>query len=76
MLDEDKQKLVDSVKNVNRRQLMTSYVAQMIRWVNMYNRDYPKGFSVPEGFTLQPGLQKDWKLPPGVRFPTAIRIRP
>jgi hypothetical protein len=69
MLDEDKQKLVDSVKNVNRRQLMTSYVAQMIRWVNMYNREYPKGFTVPEGFVPQPGLQREWKLPPGVTLP-------
>jgi hypothetical protein len=69
MLDEDKQKLVDSVKNAQRQQMMTSFVAQMIRWVNMYNRQYPPNFSVPEGFRLQPGLQKDWKLPPGVTFP-------
>lgn len=69
MLDEDKQKLVDSVKNAQRRTMMASYVGSMIRWANMYNRPYPPNFTVGEGFTLQPGLQKDWKLPPGVTFP-------
>ena len=69
MLDEDKQKLVDSVKNAQRRQMMTSFVGAMIRWVNMYNRPYPPNFTVPEGFVPPQGIQKDWKLPPGVTLP-------
>lgn len=69
LVEEDKQKLVDSVKTAQRRTLMTGYVSTMIRWANMFNRPYPAGFKVPEGFVLQQGLQKDWKLPEGVKFP-------
>ena len=69
LVDEDKQKLVDSVKTAQRRTLMQSYVTALIRWVNLYNRPYPPGFKVTEGFVLQQGLQKDWKLPEGVKFP-------
>lgn len=69
LVDEDKQKLVDSVKNAMRRAQLTGYVASMIRWANTYNRPYPAGFTVPEGFALQAGLQKDWKLPAGLTFP-------
>ena len=67
--DEDKQKMIDSVKAEQRRSSMGSYVASMIRWVNVYNKTYPHGFTVPEGFRLQNGLSRDWKLPPGVQFP-------
>ncbi|HEY7394752.1 MAG TPA: hypothetical protein VH559_07905 [Gemmatimonadaceae bacterium] len=69
LADEDKQKLVDSVKTAQRRTMMQSYVSALIRWVNMYNRQYPPGFKVEEGFVLQQGLQKEWKLPEGVKFP-------
>jgi len=69
MTEEDKQKLVDSVKSSQRRNLASNFVAQMIRWVNTYGKTYPAGFTVPEGFTLQQGLQSDWRLPPGVKFP-------
>ena len=67
--DEDKQKLVDSVKEMNTRQQMSGYVAQMIRWANMYNKPYPSTFKVPDSFTPQQGLMKDWKFPPGMKFP-------
>jgi hypothetical protein len=67
--DDDKQKVVDSLKDANRRSQMAGYMAQMIRWTNMYNRPYPKGFTVPANFSPQNGLSKDWKLPPGVSFP-------
>jgi hypothetical protein len=69
LTDEDKQKIVDSVKTAQNRTLIAGYVSQMIRWVNMYNRPYPANFTVPQGFVPMPGLQKDWKLPPGVTFP-------
>jgi hypothetical protein len=69
-LDEaDKQKFIDSVKDANRRTQMGAYMAQMIRWVNVYEKPYPKDFQAPQGFVPQNGLQKDWKLPPGVSFP-------
>jgi hypothetical protein len=64
--DDDKQRLVDSVKNVNQRQFVTIYVASMIRWVNMYNKQYPANFKLPDGYVPPPGLMKDWKLPPGL----------
>jgi hypothetical protein len=67
--DEDKQKVVDSVKEVNTRQQMSGYVAQMIRWANVYNKPYPSTFKVPDSFTPQQGLMKDWRFPPGMKFP-------
>lgn len=67
--DDDKQKFVDSLKNTNRRQQMSNYLAAMIRWVNMYDKPYPKDLTVPAGFVPQNGLAKTWKLPPGVTFP-------
>jgi len=67
--EEDKQHMIDSVKAENRRQTMGSYVSSMIRWVNQYGKAYPAGFTVPEGFRLQNGLSRTWKLPPGVQFP-------
>ena len=67
--DDDKQKFVDSVKDANRRSQMGAYVAAMIRWVNLYNKPYPKDFKVPAGFVVQNGLSKSWRLPPDVTFP-------
>ena len=69
LTDEDKQKLVDSVKQANQKSQMTSYVAAMIRWVNMYNKSYPPGFKVPEDYRLPNGLSKDWKFPEGLKVP-------
>ena len=69
LLDADKQRLVDSVKAVQQRSAMSSYVANMIRWVNLYGRGYPKGFTAPEGFVPPPGIAKDWILPPGLKLP-------
>jgi hypothetical protein len=69
LLDEDKERLVDSVKTVQQRSARTSYIANMIRWVNMYGRGYPEGFTVPEGFVPPPGIAKDWILPPGLKLP-------
>jgi len=67
--DEDKQKVVDSVKEANTRQQMSGYVASMIRWANVYNKPYPATFKVPDTFVPQQGLMKDWKFPPGMKFP-------
>jgi hypothetical protein len=69
LTDADRQRMVDSVKGVQRRQAMQSYVTSMIRWVNGYGKAYPQGFAAPEGYSLPQGLSKDWKLPPGASFP-------
>jgi hypothetical protein len=69
LADEDKQKVIDSVKEANTRQQMSGYVASMIRWANMFNKQYPSTFKVPDNFTPQPGLSKDWKFPAGMKFP-------
>jgi len=69
MTDESKQKLVDSVKSVNRRTLVGNYVNSMIRWANTYNRPYPANFTVPDGFVPTAGLLKDWKLPTNLKLP-------
>lgn len=65
----EKQTFVDSAKDANRRQQMGSFVSQMIRWSNLYEKPYPKDFKVADGFVPQAGLQKDWKLPPGLTLP-------
>ena len=67
--DSDKQKFVDSVKEANRRTQMGAFMLSMIRWANAYEKPYPKDFKAPQGFVPQNGLQKDWKLPPGVTLP-------
>ncbi len=69
LTDEDKQKLVDSVRAQQTRQAMNGYIQNLIRWVNQWKNDYPKDLVVPADFTLQQGLQKSWKLPPGVTPP-------
>ena len=68
--EEDKQRLIDSVKVDQRRSAMNSYVAAMIRWVNQYGKSYPADFTVPEGYRPQAGLSRDWKLPPGLQVPS------
>jgi len=69
MTDEDKEKLVDSVKNVNARASAVAYVGAMIRWANTYNRPYPRGFSVPDGYVPPNGFLKSWKVPENVKYP-------
>jgi len=69
-LDEaEKGKFIDSVKEANRRTQMGSYMTSMIRWANVFDKPYPKDFKAPAGYVPLNGLQKDWKLPPGVSFP-------
>ena len=67
--EEDKQRMIDSVKAEQRRQSMGSFVSSMIRWVNQYGKPYPATFTAPAGYRPQNGLSRDWKLPPGVAFP-------
>ena len=67
--EEDKQRLIDSVKTEQRRSSMGSYMSSMIRWVNQYGKQYPADFKVPDGYRVQAGLSRDWKLPPGLQFP-------
>lgn len=69
LTDEDKQKLVDSVKSVNQRANAISYVGAMIRWANTYNKPYPPNFTVPDGYVAPAGFSKDWKLPPAIKLP-------
>jgi hypothetical protein len=71
MTEESKQKLVDSVKNVNQRTALGQYINAMIRWANTYNRPYPPNFSVPDGFVPTPGLLKEWKLPANLKLPAS-----
>jgi hypothetical protein len=68
--DEDKQRMVDSVRKAQGRNAATEYATAMIRWANQYRRPYPAGFAVPEGYRPPPGFGRDWKLPPGMELPT------
>ncbi|HSK21507.1 MAG TPA: hypothetical protein VK912_20305 [Longimicrobiales bacterium] len=69
LTDDDKERMVDSVRVAQQTSVTTSFIASMIRWSNMYGQPYPRNFVVPEDFTLPPGLPKDWILPKGVGFP-------
>jgi hypothetical protein len=69
LTDEDKQRMVDSVRTMHQRMATTEYVTEMVRWVNQYKRPYPAGFTVPEGYTPPPGFAKDWVLPTGIKLP-------
>ena len=69
LTDDDKQRMIDSVTADQRRSAMNQYVSAMIRWVNTYGKSYPPDFTVPEGYRVQNGLSRDWKLPPGLQFP-------
>ncbi|MEX2285017.1 MAG: hypothetical protein WEE89_21195, partial [Gemmatimonadota bacterium] len=69
LTDEDKERMVDSVKTMLTRNSLNSYVSNMIRWVNMYGKDFPANFKVHEGYVPNPGMPKDWIMPPGVTFP-------
>jgi hypothetical protein len=69
LTDEDKERLVDSVRTARRRTAALNQVANLIRWVNTYRKQYPADFAVPQGFVLPPGLPKEARLPPGVTFP-------
>lgn len=67
--DEDKDRLVDSVRTVQARSALLAYTSSVIRWVNQYAQPWPAGFTVPEGFTLPAGFPRDWILPAGLSFP-------
>jgi len=67
--DEDKQRIVDSVRVEQTRAAATEYATAMIRWVNAVNRPYPQGFALPEGYVPPPGFGRGWELPPGLALP-------
>ena len=67
--DEDKQRLIDSTKVAMQKVAINEYATNMIRWVNQTGKEYPKDFTIPEGFVPMPGLPKDAVLPPGVTLP-------
>ena len=69
LTDEDKERMVDSVRTAQERGARTEYVASTIRWVNQFRRAYPPGFTIPPGYVPPPGLAREWKLPPGVELP-------
>ena len=67
--DEDKQRIVDSVRVEQERSAATEYASAMIRWANTANRPYPRGFAVPQGYVAPPGFGRGWELPPGLTLP-------
>lgn len=69
MAEDDKDRMVDSVRTVLQNNMASQYVTSLIRWVNQYNRNYPPDLAVPENYRLPPGLPRDWILPQGVQFP-------
>jgi hypothetical protein len=64
----DKERLVDSVRTAQSRNLRSQYTTSLIRWVNTYRRKYPPGFTAPEGYSPPAGFLRNWTYPPGVTF--------
>ncbi|HYW30386.1 MAG TPA: hypothetical protein VE869_02685 [Gemmatimonas sp.] len=67
--DEDKTRMMDSVKTAQLQRAESSFAMQMIAWSNLLNKPYPKTFAPPANLVLTPGLPRDWILPKGVSFP-------
>ncbi len=67
--DEEKDRMVDSVRTTAERSAMQQFVTTTIIWANTVKRPYPPAFIVPEWYTPQPGLGRDWVLPEGLRLP-------
>ena len=65
----EKERIVDSVRTVQSRNLRTQFTTSVIRYVNTYDRKYPAGFTAPEGYRPPNGFAKEWTFPPGVTFP-------
>lgn len=66
---EDKEHLVDSVRTTQMQNQRTQFTSSLIRWVNTYDKKYPEGFNAPGGYVPPAGFKRDWKFPPGVKFP-------
>lgn len=69
LADEDKQRLVDSMRTEMARRSAAAYVPMMIYWANLAKQPFPADFQMPAGYRLQAGLPREWKLPPGLSFP-------
>jgi hypothetical protein len=67
--DEDKQRMVDSVRTSRLNVVMNEYLGSLIRWTNLYGKTYPEGLTAPSGYRPPPGLPKEWALPKGASFP-------
>ena len=69
MPPEAKERLVDSVRSAQSKNVRGQYTTALIRWVNTYKRKYPPNFTAPEGYVPAQGFARDWAFPPGVTFP-------
>jgi hypothetical protein len=67
--DSLKRRIADSVLTAQSRSAHVAYTTTLIRWVNMYGKGYPEGFKAPDPYSPPNGFAKDWKFPPGVKFP-------
>lgn len=67
--EEDKQKLVDSVRTTQMRTVRFSYTGSLIRYVNTYRKKYPPDFTVADDYVPPNGFVRSWSFPPGLRFP-------
>ncbi len=73
LTDDDKTRFVDSTRAQQLRGAQTSYTTQTIVWSNLLNKPFPPGFTVFAGYTLPPGIPRDWVLPDGLTFPARYR---
>ncbi|MGH7677290.1 MAG: hypothetical protein ACRENU_02410 [Gemmatimonadaceae bacterium] len=67
--DSLKRVIADSVLKVQSRNAHVAYTTALIRWVNLYGKGYPEAFKAPEPYSPPAGFARDWKFPPGVKFP-------
>ncbi|MES2523099.1 MAG: hypothetical protein V4617_10400 [Gemmatimonadota bacterium] len=69
LTDEDKTRMMDSVKAIQLQSAESNFAMQMIAWSNLLNKPYPATFTPPAKLVLSPGLPRDWILPKGISFP-------
>lgn len=69
LTEDDKARFADSVNARAIRDAQFEFATLVIAWSNLVNKPYPSTFTVPENYTLPPGLPRDWILPKGLSFP-------
>ncbi len=69
LADDERARMVDSIKASQARLNANQYFLDMVSWVNVYKQSYPADFVIPPG-VLPPGLPSNFILPAGFSLPS------
>jgi hypothetical protein len=67
--EDEKVRIVDSVRAELTKRARSSYTTSVIRYVNTYNKAYPPNFTAPEGYVPPNGFVRTWRFPANLTFP-------